>query len=313
MSIIFGPIPSRRLGRSLGVNNIPPKHCTYSCVYCQAGLTNHMTATIRSFYTPNEIFNEVKDKIKKLKSAGEKVDYITFVPDGEPTLDINLGITIEKLKTLEIKIAVITNSSLIYDKNIREELTLADWVSLKIDTVYTSIWKRINRPYGSLRLAKILEGIVEFAWEFKGELVTETMLVKGINDGFDSLCKTAEFIKGINPGKAFILAPTRPPAEQDIESPDEKKLNAAYQIFNDLNIPTELLIYNEGLDFTYSSNVEKELLSILAVHPMRKDAVEEFMKKADANNGLLASLLETKTITEVQYNNNIFYVKNIRR
>ena len=196
--------------------------------------------------------------------------------------------------------------------NIREEITLADWVSLKIDTVYTSVWKKINRPYGSLRLAKILEGIVEFAWEFKGELVTETMLVKGINDGFDSLCKTAEFIKGIKPGKAFILAPTRPPAEQDIESPDEKKLNTAYQIFNELNIPTELLIYNEGLDFTYSSNAEKELLSSLAVHPMRKDAVEEFMKKANANNGLIVSLLEDKVIKEVQYNNNIFYVKNIR-
>ena len=306
--IVFGPIPSRRLGRSLGVNNIPPKHCTYSCVYCQAGLTNHMTTTVRSFYTPNKIFNEVWDKIKKLKSAGEKVDYITFVPDGEPTLDINLGITIEKLKTLGIKIAVITNSSLIYDKNIRDELTLADWISLKIDTVYTSVWKKINRPYGSLRLAKILEGIIEFAWEFKGELVTETMLVKGINDGSDSLYKTAEFIKGIKPGKAFILAPTRPPAEQGIESPDEKKLNAAYQIFNDLNIPTELLIYNEGRNFTYSSNAEKELLSILAVHPMRKDAVEEFLVKSKNNWDFIESLINNDKIKEVYYNNNSYFI-----
>lgn len=94
MSIVFGPIPSRRLGRSLGINNIPPKYCTYSCIYCQVGSTDHLTTTIRSFYTPGEIFNAVKNKLDALKSKEEKVDYITFVPEGEPTLDINIGTTL---------------------------------------------------------------------------------------------------------------------------------------------------------------------------------------------------------------------------
>jgi len=272
-----------------------------------------MTTIIHSFYSPQKIFNEVKRKIQKLKSAGEKTDYITFVPDGEPTLDINLGIIIEKLKTFGIKIAVITNSSLIFDEDVRNILKLADWVSLKIDSAISTVWKRINRPHGSLKLSAIFEGMLEFASEFKGELVTETMLVKGVNDSMESVGKTAEIIKLINPKRAYILVPTRPPAEVFVKPPTETKLNTAYQIFSNLNISTELLIHNEGIEFTYTSNAEKELLSILAVHPMRKDAVEEFIKKANANNGLLTSLLEDEIIKEVKYNNNIYYIKNIRR
>jgi wyosine [tRNA(Phe)-imidazoG37] synthetase (radical SAM superfamily) len=137
--IVFGPIPSRRLGRSLGINNIPFKYCTYSCVYCQLGLTNSMTTLNRNFFSPDKIFEETEKRLEQLRISGEKVDYITFVPDGEPTLDINLGVDIDKLKTLGIKLAVITNSSLLIDKNIRNELMLADWVSLKIDTASPDI------------------------------------------------------------------------------------------------------------------------------------------------------------------------------
>jgi len=293
-----------------------------------------MTKTIRNFYSSGIILKEVKNKIKKLKPIGEKIDYLNFASDGEPTLDINLGITIEKLKKFGIKIAVITNSSLIYFKNIREILMLADLVLLKIDAAYASSWKQINRPYEALRLTKILEGISEFAKEFKGDLVSETMLVKGINDDIESLYKTAETIKMINPRIAYIMVPAGFPAKGRIKIPDEHKLNTAYQIFSALNINTELLL-GEKPEFTLSSrkirldrtsfsrkeqtlpssatDTEKELLSILAVHPMRKDAVEEFMKKADVNNGFLTSFLETKAIKEVKYNNNIYYIKNIER
>jgi wyosine [tRNA(Phe)-imidazoG37] synthetase (radical SAM superfamily) len=109
--IAFGPVPSRRLGHSLGINNIPPKICTYSCVYCQVGRTINMQVKRKSFYKPEEVIHEVVKKIREAKNIGEPVDYLTFVPDGEPTLDVNLGNEIELLKTLGIKIAVITNSS----------------------------------------------------------------------------------------------------------------------------------------------------------------------------------------------------------
>jgi wyosine [tRNA(Phe)-imidazoG37] synthetase (radical SAM superfamily) len=186
MSIIFGPIPSRRLGRSLGVNNIPPKVCSYSCVYCQVGATDSMTIKRKVFFSPDEIYNEVSEKIRQIEKAGEKIDYITFVPDGEPTLDINLGNIIERLKSFGIRIAVITNSSLIWEKEVRNDLMKADWVSVKIDSVYDNIWRKINKPHGLLELQKIISGIKEFAFSFKGLLVTETMLVKGINDNKES-------------------------------------------------------------------------------------------------------------------------------
>ena len=312
MSIVFGPIPSRRLGRSLGINNVPFKYCTYSCVYCQLGLTNSMIVYNRDFYSSKEVFKAVKSKLKKLIPAGEKVDYLSFVPDGEPTLDKNLGATIEKLKKLGIKIAVITNSSLLFDKNIRDELKNADWISLKIDSVNPAIWKEINRPQGCLKLEAIIDGMKTFASEFKGELVTETMLVKSMNDDTDSIYKTAETVKTINPSKAYILVPTRPPAETYVTAPDEDTLNKAYQIFKDFNIDTELLTHFEGDEFTFSSDLEKELLSILAVHPMRIDSVRKFLAKSNSKWNVVEELINSKKIKEVIYNNNSYFISTNR-
>ena len=160
--IAYGPVPSRRLGQSLGINNIPPKICTYSCIYCQIGRTLNMNVDRQVFYKPKEILEDVKNKVKEAKSKKEPIDYLAFVPDGEPTLDINLGKEIEMLRPLGIKIAVITNASLLWNKDIRDALCRADWVSLKIDVVNQNIWRKINRPYGSLRLREILNGISKF-------------------------------------------------------------------------------------------------------------------------------------------------------
>lgn len=310
MSLVFGPIPSRRLGRSLGINNIPYKRCTYSCVYCQLGLTDSMTVLLRSYYSSNEIVNETENKLNELNSSGEKVDYITFVPDGEPTLDINLGVTIQKLKNLGKKIAVITNASILSDKNIRNELMNADWVSVKIDSASSAVWKKINRPHGSLRLPKILNGIKKFAKEFKGTLVTETMLVSGYNVSIGSLRKTAEVIKSLNPSIAYILVPTRPPAELNIKPPDESKINLAYQIFKEFEINAELLTGYEGNDFSYSSDAEKELLGILSVHPMRNEAVNEFLTKANSDRSLINNLEKNKKVRVVKYSGTEYYIKN---
>ncbi|GAI03556.1 unnamed protein product, partial [marine sediment metagenome] len=180
--LTFGPIPSRRLGRSLGINNIPPKVCTYSCVYCQIGKTSNMKIQPQVFYSPSQIFNEVQEKVEKSREKGESIDYLTFVPDGEPTLDINLGKEIKLIKSLGIKIAVISNSSLIDQKQVRENLKEVDLVSLKVDSVEEEIWRRVNHPHRSLCLKSILDDILEFSRIFKGKIITETMLIKNIND-----------------------------------------------------------------------------------------------------------------------------------
>ncbi|MBE0571843.1 MAG: radical SAM protein [Ignavibacteriaceae bacterium] len=312
MSIVFGPIPSRRLGRSLGVNNIPPKICSYSCVYCQVGLTDFLSIQRKEFYPLEEIVAEVSERVSQLKNSGEKIDYISFVPDGEPTLDINLGKEIQLLKPLGINIAVITNSSLLWDKEVREDLLLADWVSVKIDTLDEKIWHKINRPYGKLDVLKILNGIKNFRHSFRGTFVTETMLVNGINDDKESLVNTSKFIKEINPDKTYILVPTRPPAEGFVKTPSEENLNMAYQIFNTEINRVELLTGSGEIDFTYSSDVEKELVSILAVHPMSLEAVDTFLRKANESWSLIESLIHKNILKEVEYSGYKFLVKNIK-
>ncbi|MDZ7623715.1 MAG: radical SAM protein [Ignavibacteriaceae bacterium] len=311
MSIVFGPIPSRRLGRSLGVNNIPPKICSYSCVYCQVGLTDSMSIERREFYPLEEIVTEISERVEQLKNSAERIDYITFVPDGEPTLDINIGKAIQLIKPLGIKIAVITNSSLLWDKEVRDDLLLADWVSVKIDTTDERSWHKINRPYGKLDLQRVLNGVKLFRNSFKGTLVTETMLVKGLNDSKESLTNTAEFIGKLNPNKAYILVPTRPPAEKFVEPPSEENLNIAYQIFNSIISNVEFLTGGEGSDFTYSSDVEKELLDILAVHPMKKEAVEIFLNKAGTDWSLIEELINKNILKEVPYSAATFIIKNV--
>jgi len=312
MSVVFGPIPSRRLGRSLGVNNIPPKICTYSCVYCQVGLTDSISIQRQEFYAPEEIVNKVFERVKQLKNSDEKIDYISFVPDGEPTLDINLGKEIQLIKPLGITIAVITNSSLLWDKDVRDDLMLADWVSVKIDTIDEIVWHNLDRPFGKLDFQKVLKGIIEFRNSFKGTLVSETMLVKDLNDSEESLNTTGEFIGKLNPDKAFILVPTRPPAEQFVGPPSAETMNQAYQIFNSSISNVELLIGGGEIDFTFSSDVEKELLGILAVHPMSYEAVEIFLRKAKADWHLIESLIHKNILKEVEYSGNKFLLKNIK-
>ncbi len=310
---VFGPIPSRRLGKSLGVNNIPPKTCSYSCVYCQVGRTSSMLTERREFYKPGDILGEVDEKITNIGKADETIDYITFVPDGEPTLDLNLGEMMEMLKSYKIKIAVITNGSLLWKKDVREDLFKADLVSIKIDTVLENAWYKINRPQHTLTLSKIIEGIEKFSQHFKGDLITETMLVEGVNDSDESLEETASLISWLVPKKAYLLIPTRPPAEGWIKPPVNEVINKAFQIFNEQLSEVELITGYEGNDFVYTGNFEDELLSTLSVHPMREEAIESFIKKSIAGWSILQKLLNEKKLVEVEYAGNKFYQRNFNQ
>lgn len=308
--IVFGTIPSRRLGRSLGINNIPFKHCSYSCVYCQVGLTNHLSIKRKKFYEPEEIKNEVGKKIDQLLKQNEKIDYLTFVPDGEPTLDINLGKTIKKLKGFGYKIAVITNSSLIPDVNVREDLMEADLVSLKIDTVNAKIWHRLNRPHSLVVFDEIKKGVLEFASLYKGIILTETMLVKDYNYYFTALFNTGEFIRKINPQKAYITVPVRPPS-QNVDPVENEYLKALKQIVSEIYDKFELVDYDEGTNFTFTNEFEKELLSIISVHPMSEDALKLFVKKANTDWKKVDDLIKSGVIKEIKFKEKFFYKINI--
>lgn len=309
---IFGPIPSRRLGRSLGINNIPAKTCSYSCVYCQIGRTKKMSAKREAFYSPAALAAEVRGKIEKVEGGGEGIDYLTFVPDGEPTLDVNMGKEIRKLVGEGINIAVITNASLVSMKDVREDLSYADWVSLKNDAACIEVWRRINRPARGLDLDAIRDGQVEFAGSFKGKLCTETMLVGGVNDSEEELSGIARFIERLEPAVSYILVPTRPPAEKWVCPPEESVINMAYQIFSERLERVECMIGYEGNAFSCTGDVEKDLLSITAVHPMREDAVNELISKAGAGWADVEKLINEKKLAELEYRGHRFYIRKFK-
>ncbi|KUG02541.1 radical sam domain protein [hydrocarbon metagenome] len=309
--ITFGPIPSRRLGRSLGVNNIPPKICTYSCTYCQQGYSSKVQIERQAFFKPEEIRTAVQEQIDRAAAANENIDYISFVPDGEPTLDINLGREIALLKLLNIPIAVITNASLLWKADVRAELASADWVSVKVDTVNEQIWRKIDHPHRGLSLPLIMEGILAFASEYQGKLYTETMLVQNINDNEEYLDHTARFIARVKPQIAYISIPTRPPADKKIKPPDEIMVNKAYQIYSRYIDKVEYLIGQEGDSFTYTGNLEKDLLSITSVHPMRKSAVKELLGKAQQEWTAVEQLVAEGKLIELNFDGDKFYMRKL--
>ena len=309
--IAFGPVPSRRLGRSLGVNNIPPKNCTFSCIYCQIGRTGKMNLARREFYRLEMIVEEVEQKVNKTKERGESIDYLAFVPDGEPSLDIHLGDEIDLLRPLGIKTGVITNTSLIWRDDVRKDLLKADWVSLKVDAVDKNIWRRVNRPHHDLKLSVILEGMLHFAREYPGKLVTETMLVRNINDSVAHIKELAGFLSQLRPVKAYLSIPTRPPAEKWVHPPGEEALTAAYQIVSERLENVECLFDYEGNAFSLTGDVENDLLSIVSVHPMREEAVRKFLNRAGKDWTLIHNLVNQNRLLETEYEGKTYFIRKL--
>jgi wyosine [tRNA(Phe)-imidazoG37] synthetase (radical SAM superfamily) len=312
-TIAFGPVPSRRLGRSLGINNIPPKSCSYSCVYCQLGKTMDITITRKAFYEPANIFKQVKNKVNAVVSRDELVDYLTFVTDGEPTLDINLGRELAILKQIGIPIAILTNASLIWREDAKKDLLEADFISLKVDAVSEDLWRRINRPHRDLKLNNILDGIVELAKEFKGTIVTETMVMDGISYGSE-FEKVADFLSRLKRlDKAYVAIPTRPPTEKWVRPGKEETINIAFQAFSKkLGADrVEYLIGYEGTAFAFTGNVVDDLLGIMAVHPMRGEAVKEFLRSANTDWTIVEDLLREGKLVELVYQGNAYYMRSL--
>lgn len=307
--IAFGPVPSRRLGRSLGINNIPPKVCSYSCVYCQVGRTTDMRVERKTFYSTWEILQAAQARLSKAATAGERIDYVTLVPDGEPTLDVNLGRTIDRLKAQGTPVAVITNSSLMARDDVREDLMRADWVSVKVDSVRPEAWRRVNRPHGSLKLDAILEGVVAFERAFPGTLVTETMLVAGLNDRERQVQEVAEYLGAIQPSTAYISIPTRPPAEPWARAPSEETVVRAHRILAEKVRRVECLIGYEGNEFASTGDVAQDLLDITAVHPMREEAVAALLAGAGADWSTVDALIAGGQLVESPFEGHRYYIR----
>jgi wyosine [tRNA(Phe)-imidazoG37] synthetase (radical SAM superfamily) len=310
--IAFGPVPSRRLGYSLGINNIPPKHCSYSCVYCQVGRTTSLEIKRRVFFPLEFVLQQVERKITESAKAGRAIDFLTLVPDGEPTLDLNIGRLIIKLKEFGIPVAVISNSSLINLQDVQDDLLGADWVSIKIDSVNEESWRHINRPYHSLSLSSILEGALEFRERYQGELVTETMLVSGNNDNEKDTQDLSDFLIELKPKKSYLSIPTRPPAEAWVRSPDPENLAVVFQIISNRIAFMDLLIEAEDTDFHSTGDLVDDIISTTSVHPIREEALRKMVDQAGAGWGIVETLVADGKIIRIPYRDEWFYAHHFK-
>jgi len=217
------------------------------------------------------------------------------------------------LKQIGIPIAVITNASLLWLDDVRGDLLEADFISLKVDAVSQDLWRSINRPCRELKLDKILDGIKQFAKDFKGIIVSETMLIDGIKYS-NEFAKIADFLRGLAKlDKAYIAIPTRPPAEKWVKPAKEEILNVALQTFFKVlgSNRVEFLIGYEGNVFAFTGNVKEDLLSITAVHPMREEAVAELLKKANASWQIIDELLRNNELVRLEYEGNTYYMRKL--
>jgi wyosine [tRNA(Phe)-imidazoG37] synthetase (radical SAM superfamily) len=309
VALAFGPVPSRRLGRSLGINNIPPKICSYGCVYCQVGATPSPQLEPRSIYPPEELARAVARHVELIRARGERIDHLTFAPDGEPTLDANLGRAIALLRPLEIPIAVISNGSLTWRPEVRDALRAADWVSVKVDAVEEAVWRRVDRPPDGLALRTVLEGIRALADGFPGRLVSETMLVEDLNDTERCVRGVAEFLKIAGIASAYVAIPTRPPGEPGVRGPDEAIVARAHQILAERVPHVEYLVGYEGDAFASTGDARADLLSITAVHPLRDSAVRALLDRSGCGWVVVDELVRERLLVPVDHAGERFFVR----
>ncbi|TFG24061.1 MAG: radical SAM protein [Promethearchaeota archaeon] len=310
MKYIYGPVPSRRLGRSLGIDPIPSKTCNFQCIYCQIGKTTFFTNERRNYYPKEDIIAEMREAIEQNE---KKIDYITFVGSGEPTLYKDLEKLILKAKELSKNpVCVITNGALLYNSEVSKALMLADVVLPSLDAGDSQLFIKINRPHPSLKYNDIIQGIIEFKRKFKGKLWLEIMIIKGVNDSNENLLKIKEKIDLIKPDRIDINVPTRPPTENWVKIPDKSIIPLVKAIFGDIY---DITFPEKGNFDFYSLDFEKEVLSIIERHPMRQDQIIETFSTENFNQKEILKRLKAleyrKRIQRIIYNNEIFWKLDI--
>jgi wyosine [tRNA(Phe)-imidazoG37] synthetase (radical SAM superfamily) len=275
MKNVFGPVPSRRLGQSLGIDPVPPKTCNWNCVYCQLGRTIPLTNERKEFYSPNEILSEVKNALEK--HAPGEIDWITFVGSGETTFYSKLGELIQHVKQMtELPLAVITNGSLLYLPEVRAELISADAVLPSLDAGNALLYKKINRPHPEATFERLVAGLKQFRKDFSGKLWIEVMLMHGLNDTEIALKGIAMHLKEIQPDEVHILLPTRPPVETWVKPADEEGVERAQIIFGSI---AKVVNTTDGtFELAENEDLMDAIVDIITRHPMKESEILETLQ-----------------------------------
>lgn len=277
MNYVFGPVPSRRLGQSLGIDTIPLKTCNWNCVYCQLGRTVPLTNTRKDYFPPGDIVAEVRQALAA--HAPDAIDWITFVGSGEPTLHAGTGWLIEQVKALtDIPVAVITNGSLLYDPQVRRDLSQADAVLPTLDAGTATLYRQLNRPHPESTFERLVTGLVDFRREYSGRLWVEVMLVRGLNDTEQALHDIARILYRAEPDEIHISLPTRPPAETWVQPANEEGIMRALAILG--KVAHVLHPAAGSFDVTGHDSIADAVIAIITRHPMRESELVQTLQQA---------------------------------
>ena len=303
---VYGPVPSRRLGQSLGVSPIPTKTCNYNCIYCQLGKTSNFTNQRQRFFKPEDIVNEISFALENRTAP----DYITFVGEGEPTLCKDLGLLIEKTNEItDLPIVVITNGSLLSSRTVRDEMKNADVIIPTFDAGNSKLFRFINRPHKEISFSNLVTGLKRLRQEFNNEIWMELMLLSDINDSVEVLEEIKEYFDKFEADKIHIGLPSRPPTEKWVRLPKSESLAISQLILQS----TQVLPLNEVGKFESSlfKTPEEAINSITKRHPLQYTQALEIVRQYSIKDpeGYLEKI-DKQSVKTVVYRNKKFIYRN---
>lgn len=230
MRYVYGPVPSRRLGFSLGIDIVPYKVCTLDCIYCQLGRTIRKSIVRRMYTQKDDVLREVKECL----DTNQPIDYITFSGSGEPTLNSDIGELIRKIKAItSIPLAVLTNGTLFFREDVQKDLLKADIILPSLDAASFEMFQKINRPHLGLKIDFIVNGLKRFREIYKGRIALEIMLIKGFNDNPQELLKIKEAVSQIRPDRIHLNTVIRPPSETYVKPLSMEEMTGIKEFFGE--------------------------------------------------------------------------------
>jgi len=303
---LFGPVPSRRLGMSLGVDLIPHKICSLNCVYCECGATTSLTHERKAYVPVDEVYSELKDFFKNNPDP----DYLTFSGAGEPTLHSHIGEVIAFLKELRpsIRVAVLTNGTLFGNPEVREELMLADLVLPSLDAATDLALRRINRPLRELKASGYIKGLIEFGSEFKGEIWLEVLILPGYNDGEENLKALKEAIRRINPDRIQLNTLDRPGTVEGLLPARMSQLQEIASFFDFKKVEIIAPPEERNQVKSYRTDVESAILETIVRRPCTLADLEKILGlHINEINKYLGVLEEAGKLESVKQERGVFY------
>jgi wyosine [tRNA(Phe)-imidazoG37] synthetase (radical SAM superfamily) len=301
---LYGPVPSRRLGRSLGIDLVPHKVCSYDCIYCQIGETTEKTLLREEYIPSQEVLGELKTFLSK---NGSSVDHISLSGSGEPTLHSKIRLVIEGIKEMTlIPVAVLTNGSLLYEEEVRKDLIGADIVLPSLDAASSETFMRINRPYKGLSVEKVIEGMVEFRKGYKGQIWLEILFCKGVNDSRSELLQMKKAVDRIQPDLIHLNTVVRPPSEQSAIPLGLREMEEIRAFFGEkASIISEFDRHHLGAP---QRDRREEILRILRRRPLSLTDLSEGMGIPQKElEGYMRFMVEEGKIKIRSFGNAIFY------